>query len=162
VWKLIIHGDVRGQLFSAINLKYQVVLLETNGRRLKMGSVGRDVKAWILVTLCSLLVWLIYWVPSSIDRFFGFNGISWDAILQRGRWMLMLMEVSASVGILLRCIGVSLGIFAVFVLIRNTSKKFFDVKKWVAFALIMESCYFLLLLPDACHVFFVRTSPSGT
>ena len=60
--------------------------------------------------------------------------------------MFMVMELSGAVGILLRFVGVLFGIFAVFVLIRNTDKKVFDVKKWIVLALILESCYFLLLL----------------
>ena len=114
-----------------------------------MGLIGRYEKAWILLTLCCLLAWLIYWVPSSIDRFFGFHGIPWVDILQReGGLMFMLMEVSGGVGILLRCVGVLSGMIAFLVLIRDRAKGFLDVKKWVVFSLIMESCFFLLLLPS--------------
>ena len=60
----------------------------------------------------------------------------------------MVMELSGAVGILLRFVGVLCGIFAVFILIRNTDKKIFSVKKWIVLALILESCYFLLLLPS--------------
>ena len=61
--------------------------------------------------------------------------------------MFMVMELSGAVGILLRFMGVLCGILAVFALIKNTDKKVFDVKKWIVLALILESCYFLLLLP---------------
>ncbi len=114
-----------------------------------MGLIGRNVKVWILITLCCLLAWLIYWVPSSIDRFFGFHSVPWEDILQReGGLMFMLMEVSGGVGILLRCVGVLSGIIAILVLIRNRAKGLFDVRKLVVLSLLMESCFFLLLLPS--------------
>lgn len=114
-----------------------------------MGLIGRNVKVWILITLCCLLAWLIYWVPSSIDRFFGFHSVPWGDILQReGGLMFMLMEVFGGMEILLRCVGVLSGIIAVLVLIRNRAKGLFDVRKLVVLSLLMESCFFLLLLPS--------------
>ncbi|HUU86432.1 MAG TPA: hypothetical protein VMX17_01595 [Candidatus Glassbacteria bacterium] len=108
-------------------------------------------KIWILITLFSLLAWIIYWIPSSIDRLFGLNGTSWSIILQNGRWMYMIMELSGAVGMLVRLIGVIFGILSIFFLIRNT-RKFFEVKKWVVSALFLESIYYFLLLPSGLYM----------
>jgi len=118
-----------------------------------MVSVGRNVHVWIFITLIFLLGWIIYWIPAGIWRFASFDGTSWYVILQQdGGWMFMLMELSASVGMILRFIGVFLGILALKEFwpynVWNRNKTFFDVKKIVGSALIFECCHFALLLPS--------------
>ncbi len=111
-------------------------------------SAGRNVKIWIFITLCSLLAWIVYWVPSSIDRFFGMGGTPWDVILQNFGLMFMVMEMSGAIGVLLRLVGVIFGILSL-VLITVYNKRFLEIKKWVVSALLLESIYYFLLLPSA-------------
>jgi len=64
----------------------------------------------------------------------------------------MLMELSAAVGMLLRFVGVFLAILALKEFwpryVWNRDKSFFDIKNWVASALVLEACYYALLLPS--------------
>ena len=117
-----------------------------------MVSIERNVKVWILITLCSLLAWVIYWIPAAIFRFFNFDGTPWAVVLQTYGGMFMLMEVSAAVGMLVRFIGVFLGILALREFLPDTvwvrDKSFFEVKNLVGSALVLESIYFALLLPS--------------
>ena len=114
--------------------------------------VGRNVNAWIFVTLCSLLGWIIYWIPSSIYRFFSFDGTPWEIAIQTYGLLFMVMELSAAVGMLLRFVGVFLAILVLKEFwprnIWNSQKNFFDIKNWVTSVLILEACYFVLLLPS--------------
>ena len=117
-----------------------------------MDIVGRNVKAWIFITLCSLLAWIIYWIPSSIFRVYSLDGTPWDVVIQTNGVMFAVIELSAAVGMLIRFIGVILAIigFSQFwpTTVWNRNKPFSDAKKWVASALVLESCYFALLLPS--------------
>ncbi len=113
-----------------------------------MISAGRNVKIWIFITLCSLLAWIIYWVPSSIDRFFGMDGTPWDVILQNIGLMFIVMEMSGAIGGLVRLAGVIFAILSL-VLLTIYNKKFIEIKKWVVSALLLESIYYFLLLPSA-------------
>jgi hypothetical protein len=110
------------------------------------------VNAWIFVTLCSLLGWIIYWVPAGIYRFFSFDGTPWEIAIQTYGLLFMVMELSAAVGMLLRFGGVFLAILTLKEFwprnIWNSHKNFFDIKNWVTSALVLEACYYALLLPS--------------
>jgi len=118
-----------------------------------MVSVERNVNVWIFITLISLLGWIISWIPAGIWRIASYDGTSWFVILQQeGGWLFMLMELSAVAGMMLRFIGVFLGILALKEFwpynVWNRNKSFFDVRKLVGSALIFECCYYALLLPS--------------
>ena len=117
-----------------------------------MVSLGRNVKIWIFITLCSLLAWILYWIPSSIDRFFTMDGTPWNFILQNFGEMFIIMEMSGAIGMLIRFAGVILAIFSLLLIMRNT-KKFWEIKNWAVSALILESVYFILLLPSSLFLF---------
>lgn len=59
----------------------------------------------------------------------------------------MIMEMSGAVGMLVRLVGVILGILSLFLVIWNT-KKISEIKKWVVSALFLESVYHISLLPS--------------
>ncbi|MEJ2240560.1 MAG: hypothetical protein P8Y18_00225 [Candidatus Bathyarchaeota archaeon] len=107
---------------------------------------------WIFITLCSLMGWIIYWVPASIYRFFSFDGTPWSEAIQTYGLSFMVMELSAAVGMLFRFVGVLLAILALKEFwphhVWNRHKNFFDVKNLVALALIFEAIYYVLLLPS--------------
>ncbi len=109
----------------------------------------KKVKFWILVSLLSLLFWIIRLVPDSLGRFYNIVFVSWDYYYRAvvGGWMYSL----AAIGIVARLIGVIIGI-AILLLLWN-HRRFFDVKKWVAAALCLESIYYLLLIPSPIWLF---------
>ena len=117
-----------------------------------MLSVGHNLKVWIFITLCCLLAWTIYWVPSSIFRFSSYDGTPWDVAIQTFGVMFAVMELSAAVGMLVRFIGVFSAIISLSHFwpysIWNRNRRFSEAKNWVASALALESCYFALLLPS--------------
>ena len=117
-----------------------------------MVSVERNVKVWIFITLCALLAWTIYWVPSSIFRFASYDGTPWDVTIQTYGMMFAVMELSAAVGMLVRFFGIFIAIISLSQFwpdsIWNRNKQFSEAKNWVASALALESCYFALLLPS--------------
>lgn len=117
-----------------------------------MDRIWHKVNLWIFITLCSLLGWIIYWVPASIYRFFSFDGTPWAEAIQTYGLFFMVMELSAAIGMLLRFVGVFLAILALKEFwpsqVWNRHKTFFDVKNLVASALVFEASYYALLLPS--------------
>jgi hypothetical protein len=117
-----------------------------------LGYVGRHVNTWIFITLCSLLGWIIYWLPAGIYRFFSFDGTPWEIAIQEYGLLFMVMELSAAVGMLLRFVGVFLAILAIKEFwpqnVWNRNKSFFEVKNWISSALVLEAIYYALLLPS--------------
>lgn len=113
--------------------------------------VGRGEKIWIFITLCSLLFWVIYWLPSGFSTIYNL-AIFQDAIFRFGRWMYLLMELSGAVGTIVRFFGVLIGLFVVF-LLRNGSKGVFETKKLIATAIAIESVYYAMVgLPSGIYM----------
>lgn len=100
-------------------------------------------KSLIFVSLCSLLAWLLYWLPSSIERFYNVVFISVDYYSLGRFWI----YVPAGIGMIARFIGSILGLLSL-VLIWKGSKSLFDLKKWIVGALVLESVYFASLIPS--------------
>ncbi|MEJ2280432.1 MAG: hypothetical protein P8X97_00715 [Candidatus Bathyarchaeota archaeon] len=117
-----------------------------------MDHIPHKVNLWILITLCSLLGWIIYWVPPAIYRFFSFDGTPWQEAIQNYGVFFMIMELSGAIGMLLRFIGVFLAILVLKEFwprqVWGHDKNFFDVKNLVSFALVFEAAYYALLLPS--------------
>jgi len=106
-----------------------------------MLTIGRNIKVWIFVTLCSLLLWVIYWIPSSLSRVYDFVFLSGGGF---GGWMYTWMELSGAIGTIVRSVGVIFGLYVLF-LIRSCGKRVFDVKKWIVSALIIEAFYYAMV-----------------
>src|SRR3972149_10074346 len=115
-----------------------------------MISVDKKVKAWVFVSLCSLLVWIIRLVPDSISRFYNIVFVSWNYYYRAvvGGWMYTL----AAVGIAARLIAVIIGI-ASLLLIWNNNTSFIRIRRWVAAAVSLESLYYALLIPSPIWLF---------
>lgn len=123
-----------------------------------MASVGRAVKAWIFVSLCSLLVWILRWMPGNLERFYNIVFVSWDyypRIVVRGS-----MYFLATVGMVARLVGVILGLVSVYMVWKD-NKGSFQIRKWVATALALESVYFASFIPAVIWLFALG-SGSGT
>ncbi|MCK5628756.1 hypothetical protein KAI12_04745 [Candidatus Bathyarchaeota archaeon] len=107
----------------------------------KSFSPSSGVKAWIVISLCSLLVWILYWLPSTFERYYNFIFVSWHYYGDRN-WMYAI----AGIGLIGRLVGVLLALASAY-LLWGKAKNFFDVKNLVAASLSLESVYFLSLLP---------------
>lgn len=122
-----------------------------------MDYIKHGVILWLFITLCFLLGWITYWVPAAIYRFFSFDGIPWSEAIKTYGLFFMVMELSASIGMLLRFVGVFLAILALKEFwphyVWNRDKHFFDVKNLIAWALVLEASYFGLLLPSGILMF---------
>jgi hypothetical protein len=100
--------------------------------------VDRNVKVWIFITLSCLLYWIVYWIPAGLSRISAFVFASNGAIFRYDDWMYLWMELSASVATIVRIIGVLIG-FLILVLLWRGGKGIFEMKKWLASALVVES-----------------------
>lgn len=109
-----------------------------------MDSVGKNAKIWILIALLFLLVWIVRLVPNSLERFYNIIFIDWNFYYREvvGGWMYSL----ATVGLISRFFGVIIGIATLFLSWKR--KNLFEIRKWVATALFLESLYYLLLFPS--------------
>lgn len=110
-------------------------------------TLSKNAKLWILITLFSLLLWIIYWIPGGIDRFFGMDGTPWSTLIQNVGVMLFVMEMGGSIGMFFHFAAVILAIVALILLIKKT-KTVLEIKKWISASLLLESIYYLLLLPS--------------
>ena len=108
-----------------------------------MRAIDHYVKSWILVSLCSLLLWILYWLPSSIERFNNVIFISVDYYSLNRFWIYM----PAGIGMLSRLVAVILGLISL-VLIWKGTRSVFDLKNWVALALVLEGIYYASLFPS--------------
>jgi hypothetical protein len=116
--------------------------------RKNMLLANNKVKFWILATLSCLLFWIIRLVPEGLVRFYNIIFVSWDYYprIVVGGWMYSL----ATLGILSRLIGVTIGIAAL--LITWKRKSLLEIKKLIAIALCWESLYYLLLIPSPIYL----------
>lgn len=107
-------------------------------------------KFWVFVSLCSLLIWIGRLVPDSLGRFYNLVFVSWDYYYRAvvGGWMYSL----AAIGIIARLTAVIIGLVVLLLVWRNR-RSFFDVKRWVATALCLESLYYVLLIPSPIWLF---------
>jgi hypothetical protein len=108
-----------------------------------MRFVDRYVNSWILVSLCSLLSWILYWLPSSIERFYNVIFISADYYSLNRFWIYM----PAGVGMLTHLSAVIVGLLSLVLLWKGT-RSVFDLKNWVALALALEGIYYASLFPS--------------
>ena len=105
---------------------------------------------WIFVSLISLLVWILRWIPESFVRFYNIVFISWDyypRVLVRGS-----MYTVATVGMVARLIAVILGLISVY-LIWKKKFGFLSIRKMVAVSVGLEGVYFASLIPSILYLF---------
>jgi len=111
-----------------------------------MFSISRETRFWIYISLFSLLIWTLYWTyPSSLERIYDIL-ISGQAFVGAsfGGLMYAWMEVSGSIGTLVRSIGIVLGIVVLYFMSAK-NKSFMDVKKLLATALFIEAFYYFMV-----------------
>ncbi len=106
--------------------------------------VDRNVKVWIFITLCSLLFWIVYWIPAGLLRISAFVFGSNVNVFRYVDSLYIWMELSASVGTIIRVIGVLIGLLLLF-LLRSDGKGIFEAKNLLASALAVESFYYAMV-----------------
>ena len=105
---------------------------------------------WVLVSLISLLVWIVRWIPESFVRFYNIVFISWDyypRVLVRGS-----MYTVAAVGMVFRLLAVVLGLVLIFVVWRGKIGSV-SVRKFLGVGVIFEGVYFASLIPSIFYLF---------
>ena len=87
---------------------------------------------WIFVSLLSLLVWILRWIPESFVRFYNIVFISWDyypRVLVRGS-----MYTIATIGMVARLIAVILGLISIYLIWRAKTGSL-SIRKMVAISI---------------------------
>ncbi|KON33133.1 hypothetical protein AC477_01935 [miscellaneous Crenarchaeota group-1 archaeon SG8-32-1] len=105
---------------------------------------------WILISLISLLVWVLRWIPESFIRFYNIVFISWDyypRILVRGS-----MYTVAAIGMISRLIAVLLAIWYIYRIWRINNYSF-STRKILALAIGLEGVYFASSIPSILYLF---------
>ena len=105
---------------------------------------------WIFVSLSSLFVWIIRWIPESFVRFYNIVFISWDyypRVLVRGS-----MYTVAAVGMVSRLLAVILAMWCIYV-IWKTKTSSTSTRKILATSIGLESVYYASLIPSILYLF---------
>jgi hypothetical protein len=106
--------------------------------------VGRGVKVWVFVCLCSLLIWVVViMLPLNVRSFF--NVISGQPDFYTGN---LGMLMAGSVGLIARFFGVVLALAVGFLVWGGPDKSGARVERLVEAALFLEGTYFVLLFPS--------------
>jgi hypothetical protein len=99
-------------------------------------------KIWVAITLFSGLGYNIYWLRGVTITFLGALSLQDILTIRFFSYTLPMWT-----GDLLHCLGFSIALLSVYSISGSNPKPFSDVKKYVAFALLFEGIFFLLLLP---------------
>lgn len=105
---------------------------------------------WILISLLSLLVWIIRWIPESFIRFYNIVFISWDyypRVLVRGS-----MYTVAAIGMVSRLLAVLLMLFTIYTIWKDEINSNSSTKT-LSISIILEGVYFASLIPSIFYLF---------
>lgn len=105
---------------------------------------------WISVSLLSLLVWILRWIPESFVRFYNIVFISWDyypRVLVRGS-----MYTIATMGMISRLFAVILALSTLYLIWRKKTDSF-SVRKILAASICLEGIYYASLIPSILYLF---------
>jgi len=97
-------------------------------------------KFWVVVTLCSLLVYVLYWLSATFNTIYTYilDGITPSRFLS----VYLISDVLVpAVGVVLRFVGVSLALVLVYLVWSSKSRSFLREKKKVAVAVFFEGVY---------------------
>jgi hypothetical protein len=115
---------------------------------LKMDNmvISRLNKFWIVVTLCSFLLYVLYWLSPSLQLLYTYfaNATSVSELL---RPYFIADYLIQTIGQIFRFIGVSIALISAYLIWRPNPRPFSMVKKKVVIALLFEATYYLAVLP---------------
>jgi len=103
-------------------------------------------KVWVVIILCFVLVYDIYWLSSVFGSIYYILSLRLPDFLVQYPYF-YLDNVFGATGDVLRFAGVILALFSVYLVWGPRPKPFLMVKKEVAVALLFEAFYFLFALP---------------
>lgn len=110
------------------------------------GFLSRWSKFWVVATLCSGLIYDIYWLRGTAQRFFKAISLPPQEILvQFPNFFTYTLPIW--IGETLRFIGFSLALIAAYLAWGPKHKQISQIAKYVSVALLFEGIYFLCLLP---------------
>lgn len=110
---------------------------------------------WLFLTLVSLLVWILRWIPESFVRFYNIVFISWDyypRVLVRGS-----MYTIATLGMVSRLLVVILGLYLIFIIWKKKTN-LYSLKKTLAICIGLEGLYYASLIPSILYLFALMFS----
>jgi hypothetical protein len=110
---------------------------------------------WFFLTLISLLVWILRWIPESFVRFYNIVFISWDyypRVLVRGS-----MYTIATLGMVSRLLVVILGFYLLFIIWKKKAK-LYSLRKKLAICIGLEGLYYASLIPSILYLFALMFS----
>jgi hypothetical protein len=110
-------------------------------------SFTRWTKVWIVVTLCALLAYILYWLLGALANPYY---LSYGDIPENFAPLSILIAtdyVLPVIGNIFRLIGVSFALLSLYLVWGPKPKPFSNIKKKTAVALLFEGIFFLLLLP---------------
>ena len=105
---------------------------------------------WIGVSLFSLFVWILRWIPESFVRFYNIVFISWDyypRVLVRGS-----MYTVATIGMVARLLAVILALWCIYLIWKANSSSL-SIRKIIAASIGLESVYYASLIPSVLYLF---------
>lgn len=104
-------------------------------------------KLWVIVVLCSVLVYDLYWLSKGVERWLNYilNGIPINLSVSLFSYFIVDYVIPV-IGDAFRFVGVSLALVSAYLVWRPKPKPFSNVKKQVAVAIFFEAMYFLSLL----------------
>jgi hypothetical protein len=110
-------------------------------------SFTRWTKVWIVVTLCALLAYILYWLLGALANPYF---LSYGDLPENFAPLSILIAtdyVLPVIGNIFRLIGVSLALLSLYLVWGPKPNPFSNVKKKTAVALLFEGIFFLFLLP---------------
>ncbi|MDG6222957.1 MAG: hypothetical protein QCH99_06840 [Candidatus Bathyarchaeota archaeon] len=105
---------------------------------------------WLLISLTSLFVWIIRWIPESFIRFYNIVFISWDyypRVLVRGS-----MYTVAAIGMVSRLLAVLLAMFIIYLVWKGKLSSN-SATKFLGTSIVLEGVYFASLIPSIFYLF---------
>lgn len=107
-------------------------------------SIGRGVKVWVFVSLCALILWILWMTPSNITHFLNvISGLPDYYSDNPG------MFIAEQVGLAARALGVVLALASAFMIWgRRNAKPSPRFESYVEAALFLEGTFFILLFPS--------------
>jgi len=117
---------------------------------------ARWTKIGVIIALCSLLVYELYWVFS----IFGFIYRRFSLNLSIGFQRFYFDIFPGATGDVLRVIGVCLFLFAVYLLWGPKPREFASVKKYFAVGILFEAVFWLVALPITVITLFSASAYS--
>jgi hypothetical protein len=123
-------------------------------------SFTRWTKAWIVVTLCALLAYDLYWLLGALANPYYLSYGDLPENFVPLSTLIATDYVLPVIGNIFRLIGVSLALLSLYLVWGPKANPFSNVKKKTAVALLFEGIYFLSLLPlNILFVFYLGPLP---